>query len=475
MHDRKMKKYIYNVTVLLFSLFLILIGYITYLQSFKSADLANNPLNMRAMQIEKHIQRGMILDRNGEKIAYSKKNEQGTFSRIYPFHDITASISGYVGDKIGSAGIEGYANTDLVGMNSPLAKFGPIQQLFNKDTGNTVKLTVDTKIQKAAYDALGNQKGAIVILNAKTGAILAMVSKPSFDPNTINQNWDQLRSDANSPLLNRASQGLYPPGSILKTMIADAALKENVTTTKEIFSCPGFLKIDDTYTLYENANEVHGNVTLEEALDESCNVTFATLALRLGEAKLADTFERFGFSKTFNNEIDEAKIHLPEFKKLSDGEIAQVGIGQSTVLVTPLRMALLASAFMNNGTIMKPYLIDEILSPDGVVLKKTSTEKWLEATTAQRADTIESFMKSVVKHGTATRAAVSGIDVAGKTGTAENSSGDSHAWFIGSAALPSQDIAFAIIVENGDLGGLAAAPIAKRIITNILHTEEVTQ
>jgi len=475
MHDRKMKKYIYNVTVLLFSLFLILIVYITYLQSFESANLANNPLNRRAMEMEKHIQRGMILDRNGEKLAYSKKNEQGTFSRIYPFRDIMASISGYVGEKIGNAGIEGYANTDLVGMNSPLAKFGPLKQLFNKDRGNNIKLTIDTNIQKAAYDALGNQKGAIVILNAETGAILAMVSKPSFDPNTIDQNWDQLRSDSNSPLLNRASQGLYPPGSILKTMIADAALKENVTTTKEIFYCPGFLKIDDTYTLYESHDEVHGKINLQEALDESCNVTFATLALRLGDAKLADTFDRFGFSKTFDNEIDEPKIQLPEFKKLSDGEIAQVGIGQSTVLVTPLRMALLASAFINHGTIMKPYLIDEILSPDGFVLKKTATEKWLEATTAQRADTIESFMKSVVKHGTATRAAVSGIDVAGKTGTAENSSGDSHAWFIGSAALPSQDIAFAIIVENGDFGGLAAAPIAKRIITNILHTEEVTQ
>jgi len=475
MHDRKMKKYIYNVTVLLFSLFLILIGYITYLQSFESADLANNPLNRRAMQIEKHMQRGMILDRNGKKIAYSKKNDQGTFSRIYPFHDVTAAISGYVGDKIGNAGIEGYANTDLVGINSPLAKFGPIKQLFNKDQGDNVKLTVDTRIQQAAYDALGNQKGAVVILNAKTGAILAMVSKPSFDPNTVDQNWEQLRSDPSSPLLNRASQGLYPPGSILKTMIADAALKENVTTTKEMFYSPGFLKVDDDYTLYESENEVHGNITLEESLAVSSNVTFGTLALRLGEAKLADTFNRFGFNKTFDNEIIEPKIQLPTFEKLSRGEIAQVGIGQGTVLVTPLRMALLASAFANHGIIMKPYLIDEILSPDGFVLKKTSPEKWLEPTTAQRADTIESFMKSVINHGTGTKAAVSGIEVAGKTGTAENSSGSAHAWFIGSAALPSQDIAFAIIVENGDFGGLAAAPIAKRIITNILHTEEVTQ
>jgi len=208
MHDRKMKKYIYNVTVLLFSLFLILIGYITYLQSFESADLANNPLNRRAMQIEKHMQRGMILDRNGKKIAYSKKNDQGTFSRIYPFHDVTAAISGYVGDKIGNAGIEGYANTDLVGINSPLAKFGPIKQLFNKDQGDNVKLTVDTRIQQAAYDALGNQKGAVVILNANTGAILAMVSKPSFDPNTVDQNWEKLRSDPQDYVRQAAAEAV---------------------------------------------------------------------------------------------------------------------------------------------------------------------------------------------------------------------------------------------------------------------------
>jgi penicillin-binding protein A len=473
MRDRNIKKNIMYSAIFMFSCFFILVVYITYLQVLKSNALANNPLNMRAFQMEKNIQRGTMLDRTGKKIAFSERIKTGFYHRVYPYADMMAPVSGYLGENIGNAGIEGYANAALSGQNNPWSRFGPIAQLFSSNRGNDVKLTINVDVQKIAYDALGNRKGAIVVINSKTGAIIAMVSRPSFDPNTVEEDWGALIQNQEGLLLNRVSQGLYPPGSTLKPMIADAALKEKVTDQQEIFDCKGFLKINDSYTLHESHNEVHGSVNLREALTVSCNTTFATLAMRLGESNLEKTFKRFGFTKEIDNEIAEASIQLPQFSKLSEGEICQVGIGQSTVLVTPLRMAMLASAFANQGKIMKPYLIDEIISPSGVIIDRSKNEVWLEATTAERANIIRGFMDNVVTNGTGHAAFVKGIDVAGKTGTAENSSGADHAWFIGSAKLPKEDISFAIIIENSGGGGTEAAPIAKELIMNMLKTEEV--
>ena len=473
MRDRNIKKNIMYSAIFMFSCFFILVVYITYLQVLKSNALANNPLNMRAFQMEKNIQRGTMLDRTGKKIAFSERIKTGFYHRVYPYADMMAPVSGYLGENIGNAGIEGYANAALSGQNNPWSRFGPIAQLFSSNRGNDVKLTINVDVQKIAYDALGNRKGAVVVINSKTGAIIAMVSRPSFDPNTVEEDWGALIQNQEGLLLNRVSQGLYPPGSTLKPMIADAALKEKVTDQQEIFDCKGFLKINDSYTLHESHNEVHGSVNLREALTVSCNTTFATLAMRLGESNLEKTFKRFGFTKKIDNEITEASIQLPQFSKLSEGEICQVGIGQSTVLVTPLRMAMLASAFANQGKIMKPYLIDEIISPSGVIINRSKNEVWLEATTAERANIIHGFMDNVVVNGTGRAAFVKGVDVAGKTGTAENSSGADHAWFIGSAKLPKEDISFAIIIENSGGGGTEAAPIAKELIMNMLNTEEV--
>jgi len=470
MGNRNIKKYIVNSAVFFLGLFLILMLYITYLQTIDSDELANNSLNRRSAQMDDHIARGLIVDDKGRKLAYSEKTASG-FSRKYPLGEIAAPVTGYVGKNLGNAGIEAYANADLLGKTGDLHKIGPLAQLFTADQGNTVKLTIDASIQKAAYDALGNRRGAVVVLDSSTGAVLAMVSRPSFNPNSLEQDWNTLQNSPDSVLLNRATQGLYPPGSTIKPMIADASLKENVTNTDEIFNCPGYLDVGN-YHLVDSHGEVHGKVNLKEALTESCNVTFGTLALRLGASNLENTFDRFGFKKSLDNELSEANIQLPDFHHLNDGEISQVGIGQSTVLVTPLRMAMLASVFANQGVMMKPYLIDQILSPNNIIIKKSHVEKWLEVTSAQRAQLIKSYMENVVQHGTGTEAAVSGIVIAGKTGTAENSGGADHAWFMGSADLPKRTIAFSIIIENSGFGGTEAAPIARKVITNILDTEE---
>ena len=461
---RNIHKCVLQTAIFLFGAFACLLFYIMYIQVIDAEALNTNPLNRRGLVLAAEVQRGKILDAHGKSLAVSSASGD----RTYPYSAAAAAVTGYIGERIGGAGIEGIANRELLGEAGEFTRLGPIGQLFSSPRGNDVKLTIDAGVQQAAYDALGSRRGAVVVLDAGTGAVLAMVSRPSFSPASAEEDWDELRQRADSPLLNRALSGLYPPGSTIKPLIADAALAEKATDLQEVFNCTGQLDLGNGYTIAESHGEVHGKVNLEQALTESCNVTFGTLAMRLGDAKLQKAFDRFGFTKALTGDVASAAPHLPDFSRLGKGDTAQIGIGQSELLVTPISMAMLAAAFANQGVIMKPYMIDEVITPNGVVLRKTEPTKWLEADTTERAQLINRFMEQVVLKGTGTAAAVSGIRVTGKTGTAENSSGADHAWFIGSAELPNRRIAFAIIVENSGGGGTEAAPIARSIIRSLL-------
>ena len=464
MNDRNIKRYVWRAAQLLFFGFACLSVYILYLQSIQADELATHPSNRRAMAAESDIVRGRILDASNQILAYT--DERG--SRIYPMKDMMAPITGYMGETIGSAGIEGSENQKLLGLTEHTSRLGPIRQLLVSDHGNDVKLTLHAGLQKTAYDALGKRRGAIVVLDARTGAVIAMVSRPSFDPNHAEENWTSLNQQQDSPLLNRASQGLYPPGSTLKVMIAEAALQEKTTDFKEVFHCTGKLDLGGGYVLQESHGAVHGSVNLEQALAESCNITFATLAMRMGAKSLDKTFERYGFHRAIEGDVLESMPHLPKFAQLGTGDIAQVGIGQSELLVSPLRMAMLASAFANQGVIMKPYLLDEVISPNGVIIEKGQQHKWLQVTSPEQALQIDQLMEKVVTEGTGRAAQVQGVRVTGKTGTAENPGGADHAWFIGNADIRGRMYSFAVLVENSGGGGTEAAPIARRIITDLL-------
>lgn len=461
MVERNSKRYILRSAIFLLLAFSCLGIYVVYLQVWKAGYLAEHPLNQRAAAAEESVLRGSILDAKGEKLAFSP--ERG--KRIYPYGAVTAPVTGYLNEKIGSTGIEAYKGAELTGNSRVFGRFGPVAQLFSSERGNDVRLTIDVALQKTAYEALGERRGAVVVLDAESGAVLALVSRPSFDPSDIRLEWDTLRKDETSPLLNRAVQGLYPPGSTIKPLILDAALQKQATSLSEIFDCTGALEVGDT-RIHESHGAVHGRINVEQALVESCNVTFGTLALRLGGKNLQEAFERFGFLQVAEGDITETALHLPEFGSIGEGDVAQVGIGQSTLLVTPLHMALLAAAFANKGIVMKPYMIESVLTPDGIIIEKGHKEKWFEATTPTRAALIDGFMEEVVRQGTGTAAAVAGVRVTGKTGTAENA-GKDHAWFIGSAQVHGRQVALAIILENSGGGGTEAAPIARRLIVKL--------
>lgn len=463
MGNRTIKRYVLQVAAFLLICLGVLSIYVVYLQSVAADGLAKNPLNQRSAQAEADVQRGSILDSEGRALAQS--TQPG--NRSYPMGESMAFVTGYFSEEIGSSGIEGYANRDLLGITEEVMRMGPIAQLFQSSRGNDVRLTIDSDAQQAAFDGLAGRRGAVVVLDVDTGAVLALVSSPSYDPNYIAGDWNAMLEREDSPLLNRALQGLYPPGSTIKPMIADIALEQGITDDHEVFECTGSLDVGGGSSIRESHGEVHGDVHLEQALVKSCNVTFGTLAMRMGAKPLKEGFRRFGFEKLTDGELQESASHLPDFSSLDMGDIAQVGIGQSMLLVTPMRMALLAAAMANDGVVMKPYMIQQVVSPTGVIVKEHTPTKWFSATTRSRANLMNEWMEEVVQKGTGTAAKVSGVKVTGKTGTAENPGGDDHAWFIGSAVIGSHRIAFSIIVENSGGGGTEAAPIARKIVLSL--------
>ncbi len=467
-HYHTLRRNIRQAAMFFLGLLVVLLGYVTYLQVIEGSTLAFHPLNRRTAEASRRVERGQIIDNQGKVLALSKLSAQKEYKREYPYNTLFAHIIGYDSPKYGKTGLEGIYDGYLSGQINPERRLGAISQLFTSGAGNTITLTIDARLQQAAYQALGNRRGAIVAMSPKTGAILAMVSRPSFDPNTLETDWETISQAANSPLLNRAAQGLYPPGSIIKVLVAEAALAEQISTVNRQFTCTGSLKIGPDYTLPEANHTAHGKVNLEQALAVSCNVTFGQLALDLGRTKMAKNYERFGLTQPLTGDIQESASKLPDFAKLSDGDLAQTGIGQGSLLVTPLRMAMLASAFANKGTIMKPYLVQKIGAPDGTILKEISPEKWLSPVDAKLASQVANMMVTVINKGTGTAAALRDIQVAGKTGTAENPHGAPHAWFIGFAPADNPQIAVAVIIENAGSGGSIAAPVARQLFVQAL-------
>lgn len=468
-HYQTIRRSIHKAALFFLSLLVVLLGYVTYLQVIEGNTLAFHPLNRRTAEASRKIERGQIVDSQGKVLALSRLSEQKEYKREYPYDKLFAHIVGYDSPKYGKTGIESIYDGYLSGQINPERRLGAISQLFTSGAGNTITLTIDARLQQAAYQALGANRGAIVAISPKTGAILAMVSRPSFDPNTLESDWATISQAASSPLLNRAAQGLYPPGSIIKVLVAEAALAEQVANANRQFTCTGSLKIGSDYTLPEVNHTAHGKINLEQALAVSCNVTFGQLALDLGRSKMAKNYERYGLTQPVNGDIQESANRLPDFAKLSDGDLAQTGIGQGSLLVTPLRMAMLASTFANKGTTMKPYLVKKINAPDRAILKETSPEKWLSPVDAKLANQVAGMMVTVVNKGTGTQAALRGIEVAGKTGTAENPHGEPHAWFIGFAPADNPQIAVAVIIENAGSGGSIAAPVARQLFLQALR------
>ncbi len=466
---RRGNRQILLVTYCITIIFLCMAGFLVYFMAVQSQEIINNPYNKRQEVLAKKVSKGKILSADGKVLAETKTGADGKDTRVYPYKDMFCHIVGRAVNSM--TGIEGKQGYPLLASH-----INPFTQLANtfrgeKSPGDNVVTTLDTKLQKAAYDALGNRKGAVVALDPSTGRILAMVSKPAYDPNRVEQNWEELISDSNeeSALVNRATQGLYPPGSTFKVLTAMEYLIENPDSySKFRYECKG----TDSFSgniINCYGREQHGSLNLKMALAKSCNGAFAKIGTTLDVAQFRKLTERFMFNKSLPVDFEYNKSKFSLSKDSDMGELTQTVMGQGKTMITPLENAVIAATVANNGEMMVPYVVDHVESDAGKRVtsyepksKGQIIDKWV-------AEKMNKLMRSVVTSGTGYSLSSLPYEVAGKTGSAEyDSEGNSHAWFVGFAPADKPKIAVSIIVEGAGTGSRYAVPIAKEMFGEYL-------
>lgn len=461
-------KRIVKVLWVMGALFIILVVYLSYFEIFRASKIVTNNYNKRQWLNEEYVLRGQIVDRNGKTLAYSEKTENNKQVRKYNHGRLYSHVIGYSDKEYGKSGLESSYNNELLNINA----LNPILELTEKITGpkekgNNLILSLDHELQKYAQQKLGNNKGAIIAMNPKSGEIYAMVSKPDFNASTFKENWEELVEDKESPLLNRATSGLYTPGSVFKIITAAAALQNKEIDTE--YACEGSVNIEG-YVLRDYQETAHGEVDLSEAMAKSCNIAFSQMGLQLGEQKLQDTTEKFMFNRIIPFDLKTKSSIFPSKGIMTKPELGASAIGQGKVLVTPLNMALATSAIANDGVMMRPILVKEILSSEGKTLKVNYPQALTRASSSLIAREIRDMMVEVVTDGTGTNARIKNIKVAGKTGTAENDTGKTHAWFTGFAPAEDPKVVVVVVLEShGTTGGKSAAPLARDMMIQTMN------
>ena len=463
--EPKSNKVILAVTYLGAALFLGLAGYMGYFLQVQRETVINNSYNARLDSFANRVVRGRILAADGTVLAENRTDGEGNETRIYPFGTVFDHVVGYSSN--GKTGIESLANFYLLTSHVNLAEQVVNELGGTKSQGDDVYTTLDPELQQAAWAALGDRRGAVIAMEPDTGKILAMVSKPGYDPNTLAQDWEVLNADegGQSPLLNRAAQGLYPPGSTFKIVTALEYMREHPQDYKDYrFDCSGTY-VNGDYTIRCYHGESHGSQDFVQAFANSCNGAFASLGLELNLASLKGTAEEL----LFNRELPLTGFPYKESSFVMEPgagtwEILQTSMGQGKTEMTPLHNALLTAAIANGGTLMKPYLLDRVVSAGEEEVKKFMPEAWGSLMTAQEAANLTELMEAVVTVGTASALRTDAYQAAAKTGSAEFETGrETHAWFTGFAPAQDPKLVVTVLVEEAGTGGRAAAPIARQL------------
>jgi penicillin-binding protein A len=453
--------------------FVALVGMLAYWQVYARESLANNPENGLQTQRAISAPRGLILAGDGETMlarSVGHESENGTvYDRVYPQGAPFSNVVGYWSTKYGATGIEIGENSELSGTAEPATLDELINQISGgPQPGNNVVLTLDPELQRVAYEGLASSvtgRGAVVAVDPNNGEILAMASSPSFDPNNIDQTFPELSRDPDAPLINRAVQSLYPPGSTFKVITASAALEAGVSPTQEFvddgtYELPG-------YTVHNFQGKKYGKVTFTQALVFSINAIFARIGVEIvGAQALAQMAYDFGFGDSYDEfSLPVSASNLgPPASEWTQGTTAQTAFGQGQVSANAFEMALVAAAIANDGKMMEPRIVREIRSPDGIILDRPTPSVRHEPLPPQTARTLNAMMQKVVTEGGLSVAEIPGVKVAGKTGTAEAPPGAPHSWWIAFAPADDPEIAVCAMVENGGRGDKAALPIADQVM-----------
>src|SRR4051794_9093181 len=443
--------------------------------------LKDEPLNRRPLLEQQQIPRGLILARDGSRLAINKRigtHQNKRYYRQYPQGDVFSHAIGYAFVSRGSSGFEQSQNDILSGTGGDLRSF--IDEIAGgPEQGDDIKTALDPVAQRTALNALGARQGAIVALDPRSGAVQVMASKPDYNPNQVPEQYAQLNKAPNSPLFNRATQASYPPGSTFKVVTAAAALDSGKYTPQSQISGKNN-KVISGVPLSNFGGENFASISLTDALTHSVNTVFGEIGEKLGKKEMYSYMRRFGFNK-------KPPLDYPRSQEFASGvygkggnllgpgdpvDIGRVAIGQERLQVTPLQMAMVAAAVGNGGRLMRPHMTDKVIGPDGTVKDTFGKQEQSRVMSEESASELTQMMTHVVESGTGTAARLQGIDVAGKTGTAEAPGGFNDAWFIAFAPAKDPKVAVAVVVEKAQqsqTGGEVAAPLAAQVMRVLLQ------
>ncbi len=446
------------------ALFVLMIGYFVYFNAFVSKNVINSAYNVRINSFADTVVRGNIVSSDGTVLAETLVDENGNETRYYPMGRIFAHAVGT--SEINQSGIELSQNFYMLQSNgNPI--LNAIQDIRGeKNQGDQIVSTLNAKLQEVAYNALGYNDGAVIAIEPATGRVLAMVSKPDFDPNTLLTDYESIvAEEGNDSLLNKTTFGLFVPGSIFKTLTSLAFIRSGADYNSYYYTCEGQINLggEEYITCFDQT--VHGGENFMDSFANSCNASFGNIGLSLPDNLLKDTCESLFFNNELPTEIPHTKSIFSLASDDSDWQTAATAIGQGHTQVTPLQMAMIAAAIANGGNMMQPYMVDAVeTAGGGHRVKKYMPESYGQVMTTQEADLLGQLMEAVVNYGTATSLSGYGYSVAGKTGTAEVSGKGDNSWFIGYAPVEQPQIAICVLVENDEGYYESALPVANAVL-----------
>ena len=468
-------------TVFLFTaLFAVLIGNLTYIQVFKAAEYQDMPSNNHTITKARYIKRGSIITADGLTLAESIQQEDGTYVRSYPNGNLAAHAVGYYSQQYGSSGVESSQDKTLTGSKDYSSWQNALNSLAGiTEPGNSVQLTIDSRIQQAAEQALAGRKGAIVVLDPRTGAVLAWASAPAYDNTDIAAAMEAANASggADTSMFDRATQALYSPGSTFKTVTLSSALENDVAALSSTYSSPGRMEIGGADVVSVN-EQGHGTITLDRAFAVSSNTVFGQVAEQLGADRLVATAQAFGYGQNLGIDFSTAASIMPDPADMSTWELAWAGAGQPVgqghtpgPQTTVMQNAVIAAAIANNGIAMNPYVVGQILAPDGTVVKTTRERSLGQAVSSGTAEQVKEAMLDVVQNGSGSAAGIAGVKVAGKTGTAETNSATPNSTFIGFAPYDTPTLAVSLVLEETTENEATAAAVAGQVLRAALAAQ----
>ena len=468
-------------TVFLFTaLFAVLIGNITYIQVIKASEYQDMPSNNHTINKARYIKRGSIITADGLTLAESIQQADGTYDRSYPNGNLAAHVVGYYSQQYGTMGIENTQNDTLTGSKDYSSWQNALNSLAGiSEPGNSVQLTIDSRIQRAAEQALAGRVGAIVALDPRSGAVLAWASAPTFDNTNIQAAIEAANASggADTSMYDRATLALYTPGSTFKVLTLASALENGLATLDTTYDSPGRMEIGgaDVVSIGERG---HGKISLAKAFALSSNTVFGQVADGLGAEKLVATARAFGYGQQLGLDFTTAASVMPNPEEMTEWELAWAGAGQPVgqghtpgPQATVMQNALMAATIANNGIAMNPYVVSQILAPDGTVLKTTRGHSLGQAVGSGTAEQVKQAMLDVVQNGTGSAAAIAGVKVAGKTGTAETNNANANSTFVGFAPYDTPTVAIAVVIEQNAKGEESAAAVGGQVLRAALATQ----